>query len=189
MNLKKIGALVAVMALATAALAGEEIHSKISIAVIGSDDGSDVRFEFDGDDLGFNLHDLQEGENRSIVDKEGRNVLITREADGFRFDVDGKTIKLPAIEHHADGAVWIDGDDMSSNVDVRIVRDAKFIGEPGNGVTVISGEPIDETTQQAIQSLLQSAGHDVDVQFIDGERRYGGVHGVKVIERRVEKTE
>lgn len=185
MNLRNLALLVAFLGLATAALAGEDARTKMKIAVIEGDGEGETRIELDSDELGFNLHDMQEGENRSIVDKNGRSILVTREADGFSFEVDGKTIKMPAFHGRHHGPVWIDGED----VDVHVMRDMKFKGmHDPNHIMIMSGKPIDEATQQAIKSLLESAGHDSDVRFVDRESRPGGPHRIKLIEKKIEAS-
>jgi hypothetical protein len=189
MKLRNIAFVIATLGLAAAALAGEDVKTKIVIAVVDSDGDGEVRFDLNSDDLGFDLHDMQEGENRSIVDESGRTILITREADGFSFDVDGKTIKMPLFDGGHHGSVWIDGDDVG-NIDVHVMRDAHF-GTAGvmDGITIISGKPIDEATQQAIESLLESSGHGDGVRFIDSDRAHGGIHKIKVIKKKVEVTQ
>lgn len=189
MKLKNIAFIVVTLGLAAAALAGEDVKTKMTIAVVDDDGDGEVRFELNSDDLGFDLHDMQEGENRSIVDESGRTILITREADGFSFNVDGKTIKMPLFNGRHHGSVWIDGDDFG-DFDVRVIRDAHFeTAGVMDGVTIISGKPIDEATQQAIKSLLESSGHSDRVNFIDRDRVHGGAHKIKVIEKRVKVTQ
>lgn len=186
MKLQYFALLAAFLGLATAALAGEDAKTKMKIAVVEGEGEGETRIELDSDELGFNLHDMQEGENRSIVDRNGRSILVTREADGFSFEIDGKTIKMPAFHGHHHGPVWINGEGVD-DVDVHVMRDMR-VGtmHDSNHVMIMSGKPIDETTQQAIKSLLEQAGHDSDVRFIDRESRPGGPHRIKVIEKKIE---
>lgn len=176
--------LVATLGLAAAALAGQDVETKIAIAVIDDDGDRAMHFNLNSDDLGFDLHDMQEGENRSIVDESGRTILITREADGFSFNIDGKTIKLPLFGGRHHGAAWMDGEDFG-DIDFHVIHDAHF---ETAGVTIISAKPIDEATQQAIESLLESSGQSDGVRFIDHDRAHGGVHKIRVIEKKVEVT-
>ena len=55
-------------------------------------------------------------------------------------------------------------------------------GDPGT--VILSSEPIDGATQEAIKSLLESAGYAGDVNFID--REHGEDHAFKI--KRVEKV-
>ena len=65
---------------------------------------------------------MQEGENQAIVDEQGRTILITREADGFRFDVDGKSIKMPLLNGDHESMMKIHSE-HDENVEVHIVKD------------------------------------------------------------------
>lgn len=175
--------------LAGTALAGEEIKTKVAIALVDSDVGGEVRLEFDSDEVGFNLHDMQEGENRSIVDKSGRTVLITREADGYKFDIDGKTIRMPSFDGEHRGATGVSDGDVT-DVDVHVMHDTRVAkAHSMDGVMILSEKPIDEATQQAIKSMLESAGHGSDVRFVDASGSDRGPHAIKVIEKKVEVIE
>jgi hypothetical protein len=186
MNIRNILLLLASFALAGVALAGEETKMKMTIALIDSDSHDEIRLELDGDELGFNLHDMQEGENRSIVDKDGRNVLITREADGYTFDIDGKTIKMPLFDGKRHHATWV-SDGNAEDFDIHVMHDRTMANATSlEGVMIVSEKPIDDATRQAIKSMLESAGHGSEVRFIDTSAVYDGVHGIKVIEKRVE---
>ena len=125
MQAKNIVSLVAASVLASAAFAGEEMHTKMKMIVVDGDADSEVRFELDSDELGFDLHDMQVGENQSVVDSQGRSVLVTREEDGFSFNVDGKIIKLPAVgaEHER---VWVEKFGDGEDVDVHVIHDATY---------------------------------------------------------------
>ncbi len=186
MKIRQIVFVGAVLGLAAAAFAADEAKMKMSITVIDDSDDGEVRFELDSDELGFNLHEMQEGENRSIVDESGRTILITRNAGGFTFDVDGKTIEMPAFDGEHHGAVWV-GDEDGEDVEFHVMRNANFISADSmGGIMIMSGKPIDEATQQAIKSLLESSGHGSDVRFIDHAGPHGGPHGIKVIKKHIE---
>jgi len=191
MKIGKILLLVAALGLATTAYSGEATQMKI-VVVEDSGDG-EVRIDLDSDDIGFNLDELQEGESRSIVDKSGQTILVTRKADGFSFEVDGKVIDMPMLDGDHDKRVWVD-EDGDADVDFHVMRKAKFIGEDHMGSTMImSAEPIDEATQQVIKSALESAGHDSEVRFITHEAHHsaghGGKHHVKVVKEVVKVQE
>ena len=79
MKIGKILSLAMALGLATTAFAGEQM--KMKIAVVEDDGHGDIRIELDSDDIGFNLEELQEGESRSIVDKSGQSIVVTRKAD------------------------------------------------------------------------------------------------------------
>lgn len=187
MNLKETAVLIAVGLFATAAYSGEQLHHNVEVVVVGTDDGGETRLELNSEDLGFDLHDMQVGENQSIVDKEGRAVLITRTEEGYSFEVDGKTIEMPAFDDMDGAKVWFSDDDHTANIDVRVMHDGMSAKSMGmEGVMIFSGKEIDAATQQVIRTALESAGHS-DVSFAGGDE--GGPHQVHVIKKVVEVAE
>lgn len=189
MKFRKLVLLSASLGLVATALAGDDTTSTIAIAVAGHEMSGDTRVMLNNEDLGFDLHEMQVGENRSVVDASGRNILITREVDGFKFDVDGKQIDVPLFEGGHAGAVWAGDGMVHETVDVHVMGDMSTAVAPAmDDVMIFSGKPIDDATQQAIKTMLEAAGHGSDVRFVDRESSMGGMHGVKVIEKRVEIT-
>ena len=187
MNLKETAVLIAVGLFATAAYAGEQIHHNVEVVVVGADDAGETRLELDSNDLGFDLHGMQVGENQSIVDKEGRAVHITRTKDGYTFEVDGKTIDMPAFDEIHGANVWVSDDDHTAEIDVRVMHDGMSAKSMGmEGVMIFSGKEIDAATQQVIRTALESAGHS-DVSFAGGDD--GGPHEVHVMKKVVEVAE
>ena len=152
--------------------------------------GEDVTIAINSEELGFDwreLHDMQEGENRSIIDESGRSILVTREADGFTFNIDGEIVEMPALFGGHHGMVLAEnGDEV--DVNVHVMRRAQFAGRHEmhgmDDTVIISGEPIDDATQQQIKLLLESAGYDSDVNFIDRE----AAHGERVFIKKIEET-
>lgn len=175
-----------ILGLAAAAFAGDETKTKMSIVVIDDSADGEVRIELDSDDFGFDLHDMQEGESHSIVDKSGRTILISRSANSFTIDVDGKTIDLPVLDGEHHGAMWFGtaGDDDAG---LHFMKNVNFIKAGSmDGIMVMSGKPIDDATQQAIKALLESSGYDSDVDFMDHSGPHGLPHRIKVIRKHVE---
>jgi len=191
MKLGKIALTIGALGLLGVALADEDVKRKMAIQIVDDSGDGEVRIELDSDDLGFDLHEMQEGEIRSIVDNQGRTILVSRNAESFTFDVEGKTFTLPVFDgaHHGahHGAAWV-GDEHGEDVDVHVMHDRKFVTAKGmDGIMIMSGKPIDEATQQAIKALLESAGHGSEVHFIDHKGPHAGPHHVRVINKRVEK--
>ena len=176
--------------LAGSAMAGDEAKMKMVIEVVAEDGTNGKHFMINSDDLGFNLDGMQVGENRSIVDESGQNILITRGEDGFSFNIDGETIELPHFGGGEHGGMhWIsDGED--SDVNVHVMKDVNFTtANEMSGTMILSPKPIDDATQQAIKSLLESAGYGSEVQFIDHD---GAEHGnvmIKKVKRVVENPQ
>jgi hypothetical protein len=184
MKLLKIVVFAVSLLLVGVASAGEEHQMKVRVVVADSDGGDEVRLNLDSDDLGFNLHDMQEGETRSIVDESGRPILISRGAKGFTFDVDGKTIEMPLFDS-GEGDLWV-SDGGVENVEVHVMHDAEFASsDKFDGVTILSSQPIDEVTRDGIKSLLSSSGHSGEVKFIGTSDGPHGMHGVRVIKKEV----
>ena len=171
--------------LAGSALAGDETKRVMAIEVAGDDGTNATSFFFDSEDLGFDLDEMQVGETRSVIDESGKSVLITRKEDGFSFNVDGEVIDLPNFaDGDHDSVHWISADGVD-DVNVHVMRDVDTMSMGGMGGTVIlSSNPIDDATQQAIRSVLESAGYDSEVEFID----HHGEHEEKVFIKKVEKV-
>ena len=167
MKFKQFAVFMVIGLFAVTVWSGEESHQKIEIKVISDDGGDRTHFVLDSDELGFSLHDMQIGENQSVVDKEGRAVLITRTEDGYSFEVDGKTIDMPAFDGMHPGM-------------------APHAMMEDEGVMIISGKEIDAATQQVIRTALETAGHE-SVHFVGGGE--GGPHRIHVIEKVVEVTD
>ena len=173
MRVKQLTMLAVIGLFATTVWSGEEMHHTMKIAIVEADGDSETRIELNSDDLGFSLHEMQVGEYRSIVDKEGRSILVTRGEENFTFEVDGKTIEMPVFGGH--------------DVDVRVMHDGMAPMAMGmEGVMIVSEKEIDEATQQIIRTALESAGHE-NVQFAGGHE--GGPHRVHVIRKVVEVTD
>lgn len=181
---------VAAGVLATSAFAGNDKHMSMSIAVVDDATQEEVRIDLDDQVLGFRLEDMQVGENRAVVDNNGQNVLITREENGFRFDVDGKTIRTPLRHGPADGDfdVVVMGAPHGGPAHRALPPPLPPMAPGSAGTTIISSEPIDEATQQAIAQLLESAGHDGKVRFVDRQAPGHGQHEVRIVEKRIEKS-
>ena len=162
------------------ALAHAGEHKKMEIKVM-RDDGAGV-VEFNSADLDFDLFAMQVGENRSVVDKDGQTMLITRTADGFDLEAGGDTIKIP------DPGKIHSADDIGHNVDVDVRHKKVMVHDADEADAIImTREAIDEETQKKIQSLLESAGVDGDVRFVDGiGKEQHVIKDVRVIREKAE---
>lgn len=189
MNCTKVLLAAALLGVAGVGLAGEEKKHVMAIEVTGDSTADSTAFRWNSDELGFDLDEMQTGETRSIVDEDGRPILITRTEDGYSFNVDGKVIDLPQI--HAlggDSVHWV-SDDAAGDVNVHVIKGAgSATMSDTDGTVIISSEPIDETTRQSIQAILESAGHSGDLEFIDRNGSENGQVFIKRIEKVVDKT-
>ncbi len=156
--------------------------------------GGDVTIAINSEELGFDwreLHDMQEGENRSIIDESGRSILVTREANGFTFNIDGEIVEMPAVfggYHRMESADYTDYTD-AKDVNVHVVRRTRAEGmhemHDMDGTMIISGKPIDDATKQQIRILLESAGYESEVNFIDRE----AAHGEQIFIKKIVETD
>jgi len=189
---KQMATLLATLLFAAIAYAGDKDHQTMEIMVVSDDGGGETHLTLDSDDLDLNLHDMQVGENRSIVDKEGRSILVTRVEDGYSFDVDGKTIDMPLFGAHGEAMSWTVDGEHDGNVDVRVMHGGMHPPMPHKGmmaeegVMIISGKEIDAATQQIIRTALEAAGHE-NVHFAGGKD--GGPHQLHMIKEVVEVKE
>ncbi len=179
MKLRQTAIMAVAIMFATAAFSGDKGHQKMEIKVVSDDGSGESVVVLDSKALGFDMHEMQVGENRSVVDKNGRPVLITRTESGFTLDVDGKTIDLPAIRGHHGDKIWAHGA-HNGDMDIRVIRaHADAGGRAGmDGVLIVSDKEIDAATQDMIRAALEAAGHD-GVRFVD--KKDGGPHQVHVI--------
>ena len=158
----------------------------MKIVVVGDSSDDSTAFHWSSDDSDIDMQSMQIGESQSIVDESGRSVLITREAEGFKFDVDGKTVVMPDFDIDGTHMAFVGGSDFSADVDVEIIGEHHMMSaDDTGGVTIISGEALDETTKESIKAVLQSAGRDDEVIFIDGSSAPDGKH-VRVIKKKIE---
>ena len=198
MTAKGITVSIFALVLGAAAFAGEEHRMHVELALDDDQTGAQV-FRFDSQDAGFNLHDMQVGESRTITGESGETALVVRTEDGFEFDVNGKKIKMGDVgathgfaiaqsQHHADALINIDEDvHVAHAVKIVKVSDA----DSSNVVTVITPDSLDETTQQQIRDVLSSSGHTGEVTFIDTNSAHGdhaSMERVHIIKQEVDVT-
>jgi hypothetical protein len=166
-------------------------ESRIVIAEHDGAGGEPIRIDLSGEELGFDLQDLQFGESRSVVDGSGRSILITRTEKGYDFEVDGRTISMPAFEHHAELVEIVNPSE--GEFDNEVSSGMVFAAAVPAGITVITPNPLDESTQASIRSVLQAAGHDEAVTFVDQstapQMHSTGAHAIKVIRADVQVSE
>ncbi len=147
------------LAVALPGLADEGEKSSFDIQIVALDGDETIDLAFSSDNTDFDFMNMQVGENHSFTDDKGRNILVTREEDGFRLDIDGKTVELPHFGGlHGSGDIDIDVD-----VDKRV--HVKRLGP--SGITIMSDTTIDDATRQSIESVLRSAGYEEAVNFVD----------------------
>ncbi|MBT8078560.1 MAG: hypothetical protein KJO31_08270 [Gammaproteobacteria bacterium] len=180
-----VAALAALTTLAGAAIAEPGKRMEIRVLHDGEGPHEPIELRLDSSTMDFNLDELQIGETRSVVDEAGRTILITRQEDGYEFDVAGRKINLP--ESHGSYAHW----SGNETTEIEIMGDGThdmFTADAADGIFIVSGETLDQSTKDSIRAVLQSAGHDAEVKFFDGGG-HGGTRQVKVIKKRVTRAQ
>jgi len=192
MKFLTLAALAAMLA-CTGALAQEEAQ-KVELKVIVTGDGGDQPTEVHWVGQDLDLDDLEVGETRTVTGESGDTITVTRTAEGMQFDVDGETVVVPDIGLHGGNMAFVgtsgeqDFDidirsDAAGTFDVTAIDTHAISAAPAEGVTIISGEPLDDSVRESIRSVLISAGVDDEVRFID---HAAGDGEVRVVTKKVE---
>jgi len=178
---------------ATAAVAGPEHMTEIKIAVDGENTSHRV-IRLDGQHSDFDFRDLEVGESKVIADTDGNDVTVVRTENGYEFDVEGKKIEIASMhgehdftmlhEAHGDEGIVIE-----KHKQVRMIKT-----KGAHGVTIISGDEIDDETRAALEKVLKDAGKDGEILFLDGNELSGdeqahGVHEVHIIKKEIDVTD
>ena len=129
-------------------------------AVAGETKETHIKIITDGDDGGFEWHSTDPAADFSDLEV-GESKTITGE----------------------DGNVVIE-----KSRQVRVIKT-----DDAAGVTIISADEIDDETRSKIEAVLKDAGKDGEILFIDGGELGGdaqahGDHDVRIIKKKVEKT-
>jgi hypothetical protein len=137
-----------------AAVAGEEQRTEIKIAIDGEDTGHRV-FRFDSEDSDVDLQELAVGESEVITDSDGNEVTVLRTENGFEFDVEGKKIEIAGMHGEHDFEMLhevLKGEDVvvEKHKQVRVIKT-----NDSNGVTIISGDEIDDDTRATLEKVLK----------------------------------
>jgi hypothetical protein len=168
----------------------QEIEMKVVVAA-GDGDGS-TRVHWVGENL--DLDGMQIGETRTTTNESGETIAVTRTAEGMAFEVDGETVVLPDIGPHGEHLAFAEGI-ATGDVDIEILSDDGHVAGatavdthavramPVDGITVISGETLDDSVRESIRSVLISAGIDEEVHFIDPSERDGTA---RIVTKKVE---
>jgi hypothetical protein len=176
----------------TAAVAGEQHRTEIKIAIDGDDAGHRI-FRFDSQDSDVDLSELAVGESEVITDSDGNEVTVLRTEKGFEFDVEGEKIKIAGMhdEHDFDRLHEVLEDEeaiVEKHKQVRIIKT-----DNSDGVTIISGDEIDDDTRARLEQVLKEAGKDGEILFLDGSELSGdeqahGKHEVRIIKKKIDVT-
>ena len=192
MTLRTLTVFFWVCLIGAAAVAGEEPRTEIKIAIDGEDTGHQV-FRFDSKDSDVDLQELAVGESEVIIDSDGNEVTVLRTENGFEFDVEGKKIEIAGMHGEHDFEMLhevLEGEDVvvEKHKQVRVIKT-----NDSNGVTIISGDEIDDDTRAKLEKVLKEAGKDGEILFLDGSELSGdeqahGKHEVRIIKKKIDVT-
>ena len=192
MTLRTLTVFFWVCLIGAAAVAGEEQRTEIKIAIDGEDTGHRV-FRFDSEDSDVDLQELAVGESEVITDSDGNEVTVLRTENGFEFDVEGKKIEIAGMHGEHDFEMLhevLKGEDVvvEKHKQVRVIKT-----NDSNGVTIISGDEIDDDTRAKLEKVLKEAGKDGKVLFLDGSELSGdeqvhGKHELHIIKKEIDVT-
>ena len=200
MNLRTITVFFWACLIASAAIAGEKHETHIKIV---TDDTEASAFEWHSSDADGDLSDLEVGESKTLTGDDGKEVTVTRTEKGLTFDIGGETIEM--MDFDGDGEIVVDVDVVhegdgkhmvhkDGDVVIKKMKNVKVIKtDDAADVTVISSDEIDDETRARIEEALREAGKDGEVVFLDGSELHGdaqahGDHDVRIIKKKIEKT-
>jgi hypothetical protein len=182
MNILKLVALTILMTFGTAT--AQEVEKKMQIKVMVAGDGSDEAsaVHWSSHDMDFDMQDLAVGETRTIESEAGKTVTIARAEEGFSIDVDGKTIMMPDLGAHGTHMAFVSEGAIHEAIDIDVDSDVRVmkVHRP-EGVTIVSGKPLDQSVKDSIRSVLISAGNNEEITFIDGSQ-----DGKRVMVKKIE---
>lgn len=165
--MKTIHALVISVALAGLVAMGSGIadepkiqqHSVYELKVVNGD-GAPIDVRLDSDELGFDVFDLAEGDSHSFTTDDGRPVTISNVEGEIWLDVDGELTELSGLHggRHAMKMLDLGSDNAALG---------HAMGIHHRGITIRSGDPLDEETKARIVQANQDAGVDQEIFFAE----------------------
>jgi hypothetical protein len=181
MNKLKLAALAALLVFGAAT--AQEVEEKMQLkVVVGGDEATEVNWT--SSEMDFDMQDLAIGESRTFENDSGNPVTITRAEEGFSFDIDGKTVMMPDLGAHGTHMAFADASGIHGAVDIDMDSDVHVMtAHHPEGVTIVSGQPLDQSVKDSIRSVLISAGNNEEVTFIDGSE-----DGRRVMVRKIKIT-
>ncbi len=171
MNTLRLAALAILLVVGTAAAQedGRKMQIKVMVAGEGNDEASELSWS--SSDLDFDMQDLAIGETRTMENESGELVTITRAEDGISLEVDGKSIMMPDMGVHGTHMAFVDAGAIHEAINIDLDTDVHVMKEHHpDGVTIVSGKPLDQSVKDSIRSVLISAGNNEEVTFIDGSQ-------------------
>ncbi len=170
--------------------AGTDARHEIRIEIDDDSGQAPLRVDLDSQEMGFTMDELEDGESRSFVDADGRNILLSRQGGKLVINVDGREIDLPGVpdaplppefEHNMAASESMHHAFVIAS---EIAGGGDLMDVPDMGLTVIAGRELDDATQQSIRDALKNAGVTDDVRFIQPRKGHQQI----VIRKHIEKV-
>jgi len=147
-------------------IAGDSKEKKHEVIMIKKklSDGSTTNLEFDSDKNGAFLHDLADGESKTVSSASGDTVTVTRNGDELTINTNGENISLPMPGDISGKQIKIMRFDNDTPGDIEIDLDI----EMPEGISISSSRELDTATQETIQAAIANAGIQDKVHFNQG---------------------
>jgi len=164
----------------------DDAEKKAELKIVVAGDGDVKEYHWAGDD--FDLEGMAIGETRTLEGDDGKKATVTRTAEGMQFNFDGQVVTMPPPGAHGMHMAMMKDGPHDAEFDVEMIGNGPHMMPPHvrEGVTIISGKPLDDSVKESIRSVLISAGHQDEVRFVDGSPE--GKH-VRMIRKQVEIVE
>lgn len=131
---------------------------------------------FDSDEA-IDIGDMEIGETRYLTTDSGKEVIVTREEDGFLLEVDGKEFRFDSINGNDVRLILGPQGEPGEDVDVMTWSGSNhiFLGRPEHldDTVHISGlGDLDEYQREEIIDALRSVGVDKEIRFAPNHPRF-----------------
>ena len=162
------------------AAATEEAAAGLEAGVEADGDGADtpqvrhsrIRLVLDRDGAAeqlelADLHEMAVGESRALTTASGAPVVVTRDAQGFEIDLDGKKIRLgEQFEGEGENFTWTSADGGTQQFHKRIIVHEGGEGEAGGANVMILRNKVAVDENGAVISDGAAAGPERDVVML-----------------------
>lgn len=154
------------LACSTSLLAGDGKENKHEVIMIKKklSDGTTTNLKFDSDSNGAFLHDLADGESKTVSSASGDTVTVTRNGDEITINANGENISMPMLGDGSGKQVKVMrfGDGAPGDIDIDIDI------EMPEGISISSSRELDTATQETIRAAIANAGIQDKVHFTQG---------------------
>ncbi len=133
-----------------------------------------MKLKFGLDMEAIEIEDMEVGETRQFFTEEGKEVVVTREEQGYELTVDGKEIDIFSPGgHHGASVVHLDGDEGEGHVNVFVKKMVmgEGDGEGDESVFVFSGDDEGEHGEHENFVWTTEGGEDANVSIFVNKKK------------------